>query len=116
MCAPIAAIVPWLTGAAAVATVVSALKPAPSFDMPAAPAAPAAPKVETPAPAPTVQDVNPNVVKVSTAGQARQQMRRQLAAQQSWLSTKKTGALGLTDTAATKKSSLLGGMATPLGA
>lgn len=114
MCVPsVAAIVPWLTGAAAVASVASALKPAPSFDMPAAPAAP---KVETPAPAPTVQDVNPNVNNVSTAGQARQQMRRQMAAQQSWLSTKTTGALGLTDTAATKKTSLLGGMAMPLGA
>lgn len=110
MCAPIETIVPWLTGAAAVASVASALKPAPSFDIPAAP------KVGTPAPAPTVQDVNPNVNNVSTAGQARQQMRRQMAAQQSWLSTKTTGALGLTDTAATKKTSLLGGMAMPLGA
>ena len=50
MCAPIATILPWLTGAAAVATVATALKPAPSITLPEAP------KVETPAPAPTVPE------------------------------------------------------------
>ena len=107
MCAPIAAIVPWLTGAAAVATVATALKPAPSINIPAAP------KVETPPPAPTVQDVSPKVT--STSAQAREQVRRQAAASQSWLNTKNTGALGLLGTASTKKS-VLGGVATPLGA
>ena len=107
MCAPIAAILPWLTGAAAVTSVASALKPAPSINLPEAP------KIETPPPAPTVQDVSPKVT--STSAQARDQMRRQTAAAQSWLNTKNTGALGLTGTASTKKS-LLGGVATPLGA
>lgn len=111
MCVPIAALVPWLTGAAAVATTVSALgSRTPSINIPPAPT------VQKAAPAPTAQEVNPNVTNVSTAGEARSQLRRQLAAQQSWLSTKTTGALGLTGTAATKKASLLGGVAAPLGA
>lgn len=110
MCAPIATLLPWLTGASAVASVASALRPAPSINIPPAP------ELQKPAPAPTVQEVNPNVTNVSTAGQARAQLRKQMAAQQSWLSTKTTGALGLTDSAAIKKASLLGGVAAPLGA
>lgn len=105
-----AALMPWVTGASAAATVYNALKPAPSIDIPPAP------KVETPPPAPTIQEVSPNVRNVSTAAQSRQQLRRQMAAQSSWLSTKATGALGLLDQAATRKASLLGGVAAPLGA
>ena len=112
MCWPIAAMIPWLTGAAAVATTIQALKPAPS--MPDV-NIPAAPKVDIPPPAPTVQEVNPNVTSVSTAVQARNQLRRQAAASQSWVSTKETGALGLAGIAANTKKSLLGGIATPLG-
>ena len=107
MCAPIATILPWLTGAAAVATVATAMRPAPSISMPEAP------KVETPAPAPTVQEVNPN--KTNTSALARDQMRRQAAAAQSWLSTKNTGGLGIQGAATTKKT-VLGGISTPLGA
>lgn len=101
------AIIPILLAAASVATVASALRPAPSINMPEAP------KVETPAPAPTVQEVNPN--KTHTSALARDQMRKQVAAAQSWLSTKNTGALGLAGAATTKKTTL-GGISTPLGA
>ena len=89
------------------ATVATALKPAPSISMPEAP------KVENPAPAPTVQEVNPN--KTNTSALAREQMRRQAAAAQSWLSTKNTGGLGIQGAATTKKT-VLGGISTPLGA
>ena len=104
MCVPL---IPLLVAAASAATIVSAFKPAPSISMPEAP------KVETPAPAPTVQEVNPN--KTNTSALARDQMRRQAAAAQSWLSTKNTGGLGIQGAATTKKT-VLGGVSTPLGA
>lgn len=105
----IAAVLPWLTGAAAVATTVQALKPTPSMsiDMPEAP------KITAASPAPTVQDVNPTADTVSTSAQAKQKQRLIAAQQQSWLSTNLTG--GQVGTANTKKT-LLGGIATPLGA
>ena len=104
MCVPV---IPMLLGVMAVASVASALRPAPSFNMPAPPT------VAKPPPAPTDQDINPN--RVNHSAQAREQLRKQTAASQSWLSTKNTSPLGVAGKANTKNT-MLGGVTTPLGA
>jgi len=127
----IAAILPWIVGAASVASIVKAFQPppaAPNIPDPPAPAAPpptpaapvlaptpAAPTVVKPPTPPEPTAVNPQSVSVSAGSLAKDDRRRRAALESSWLTTKQTGASGLLGSAATKKLSLLGGISTPLG-
>lgn len=96
-----AAVLPWLVGASAVASTVSALS------SPKVPDAPAPVKIEATPATPTSQDQSTTSTE-NILSDARD--RRRVAA--SWYSTNKTS--GTTTTPAVKKT-LLGGLSTPLG-
>ena len=106
MCGPI---IPWITGLSAAATTVSALKGAPSM-----PSLQPAPTPVAPPPVPTSVGTDA-ATGAPTAAAARAAARRAAAAQSSWAATAQTGAMGLVGPAPVKKTSLLGGIAVPLG-
>ena len=108
MCTGLEAIIPWITGASAVAGAVS------SMNKPSIPDPPPAPKIEATPPAPTVLAASPRDQSALT--ESKDALRKKAAGMTSWLATNKTGGLGLAGQAApTQKKTLLGGMSSTLG-
>jgi hypothetical protein len=107
----IAAVLPWITGGAAVASAVSAM------NKPSIPDPPPVPKLEPTPASPTEQTgeatLRPN--DQTAVASKKTSLRRAAATMASWTATNKTGGMGLTTQAPTQKTTLLGGSSTKLG-
>lgn len=116
-----AAVIPFITAAAAIGSTISAMnKPKVETPVvqpvPTIPDPPAAPTLEPTPPTPTEQTATAASPRDQSAlTESKDKLRKKASGMTSWLSTNKTGGLGLSGAAPTQKKTLLGGTTSTLG-